>query len=337
MDAKRPKPGQHTVQRPLGKTVKTTTAVKAKSIHTRNTVFPPLPDWKDASCTSSLTPSSIHASKAHTELGCRCTACKDLPLALTPTKPVPLKRQPFKVGDRVILSEDLTGVIKWFGLLDEYAPGQEIYVGVHLDDPVGEHDGMFGKKRFFRCPQYHGTIVAKKDVLLVKGRNDLSYRSTTASPPRMVPQRAAPAPTKDKAEPAQQQPAAKAPALTEQPASAQSKARKLLEAQAAAQEEYEQQQRNPEEGRSEEEATEEGNDDGDDGDNHHAVEGEGNHTAEREGAQPHSHPVAAAPAPRAAAAAEEEFTAEEVHAAREQLKLETQEACRLLELQELKN
>ena len=42
-----------------------------------------------------------------------------------------------------------------------------MFVGVKLDDPVGEHDGMFDGKRYFRCPCNHGVMVSKKRVSLL--------------------------------------------------------------------------------------------------------------------------------------------------------------------------
>lgn len=288
-----------------------------KNPHVRNPVFQPLPDWQNP--TSVSVPKSHSVAKTHTDPGCRCSACKDLPLALTPPKPAPLKRLPFKVGDRVILKGDLTGVIKWVGVFDEYVSSLEIYVGVHLDDPVGEHDGLFGKKRFFQCPTYHGTIVPKKDVLLVKGRNDLSYRSPLAGSPPRVTARPAPAPAAPAAATRDGKHDAAAPIAAEPrgpeplPASAQSKAKKLLEAQQRAQEEYEQQQRA---------------EDSEDDETHGAGAAPSD---EQEG------PAETVRPPRAVVfeAQEDVFSEEEVRAAREQLLKETEEACLLLEQQDM--
>ena len=42
---------------------------------------------------------------------------------------------------------------------------------------VGEHDGLYQNKRFFRCTPHHGTVLLKEDILFFKSRLDLNYRS----------------------------------------------------------------------------------------------------------------------------------------------------------------
>lgn len=83
---------------------------------------------------------------------------------------------PFKIGDRVVLQHNRTGVVKWFGALETGYLDTDVYVGIQLDDPIGEHDGMFRKKRYFECKPNHGTICLLEDVLYYMPRNTLRYR-----------------------------------------------------------------------------------------------------------------------------------------------------------------
>ncbi len=82
----------------------------------------------------------------------------------------------------MILAGDRTGMVKWCGYLDasKYTTFSE-YVGVQLDEPNGTHDGVINGKRYFHCTMNHGVFVPVKDVLFVKGRNELQFR---CAPPR---------------------------------------------------------------------------------------------------------------------------------------------------------
>lgn len=45
------------------------------------------------------------------------------------------KNQEFRVGDRVVLSGDRSGIIRWIGKLDSDYVTSEVFVGVQLDEP----------------------------------------------------------------------------------------------------------------------------------------------------------------------------------------------------------
>lgn len=64
-----------------------------------------------------------------------------------------------KIGDRVLVHGETAGVVRYVGDLDSGYTNDQVYVGVKLDDPVGEHDGVYMDKRFFKCPSRHGIIV----------------------------------------------------------------------------------------------------------------------------------------------------------------------------------
>ena len=70
-------------------------------------------------------------------------------------------------GTRVVLKDQRTGMVKWVGLPDTRYVTKEPLLGVHLDDPVGKHDGMLNGKRYFTTPPNHAVFVKKRDVLMV--------------------------------------------------------------------------------------------------------------------------------------------------------------------------
>lgn len=109
---------------------------------------------------------------------CRCGACRALPRLSIPSANdrVVCKNQEFRVGDRVVLSGDRSGIIRWIGKLDSEYVTTEVFVGVQLDEPVGAHSGVFRGKRYFLCPEHHGVFVSKKELLYVKSRCELNYR-----------------------------------------------------------------------------------------------------------------------------------------------------------------
>ena len=61
------------------------------------------------------------------------------------------------------------------GPLDPMVVPVKTYVGVQLDDPVGEHSGVFRGKRFFECKHMHGTLVPAAEVVKFKPRNHVDY------------------------------------------------------------------------------------------------------------------------------------------------------------------
>jgi len=94
------------------------------------------------------------------------------------------KNQEFRVGDRVVLSGDRSGIIRWIGKLDSDYVTSEVFVGVQLDEPIGAHNGVFRGKRYFLCPDQHGVFVSKKVLLYVKSRCELNYRPLIPISPR---------------------------------------------------------------------------------------------------------------------------------------------------------
>lgn len=103
---------------------------------------------------------------------CRCSDCRDFRSTI---KSCPIVVKPdycsadkgFVVGDRVLVDGIWTGVVRYFGNLDGSYGMNKTFVGIKLDDPVGEHDGIFDGKRYFRCPSKHGVMVSRRRVSLL--------------------------------------------------------------------------------------------------------------------------------------------------------------------------
>ncbi|CEO97817.1 CAP-Gly domain-containing protein [Plasmodiophora brassicae] len=66
----------------------------------------------------------------------------------------------FQVGARVIVHHSV-GVVRYIGET-EFADGE--WIGVELDYPVGNNDGMMMEQRYFRCRDKHGVFVRRRQV-----------------------------------------------------------------------------------------------------------------------------------------------------------------------------
>ena len=80
------------------------------------------------------------------------------------------KQVALKTGDRVLVDGQWPGFVRYIGNLDGSYISSDVFIGIKLDDPVGEHDGILDGKRYFRCPDKHGVIVPRKRVSLVLSR-----------------------------------------------------------------------------------------------------------------------------------------------------------------------
>ena len=77
--------------------------------------------------------------------------------------------QQILLGDRVVVKGEQLGTIKYIGKL-EFDPLDRVFIGVHLDAPVGITDGAVKGKRYFQCPPLHGVFLLPHDILCVTGR-----------------------------------------------------------------------------------------------------------------------------------------------------------------------
>ena len=107
---------------------------------------------------------------------CNCSNCKQVEVDLNsiscPTfgRASKLKQVALKAGDRVLVDGQWPGFVRYIGNLDGSYISSDVFIGIKLDDPVGEHDGILDGKRYFRCPDKHGVIVPRKRVSLVLSR-----------------------------------------------------------------------------------------------------------------------------------------------------------------------
>ena len=92
----------------------------------------------------------------------------------------------FKVGDTVLVAQragEFVGVIKFVGKVDIGPNATEHRIGVKLDDPVGNTNGVVKGKRYFSVSAKHGVLVSKDRIVanLSTGRQS-SSGSTSKSP-----------------------------------------------------------------------------------------------------------------------------------------------------------
>ena len=74
---------------------------------------------------------------------------------------------------------DQLGTVKYIGKL-EFDRLDRVFIGVHLDTPLGITDGAVRGRRYFQCPPSHGVFVLPHNITCVTGRKPQS--SSTALP-----------------------------------------------------------------------------------------------------------------------------------------------------------
>lgn len=75
-------------------------------------------------------------------------------------------------GDRVMIQSkisgeekmNITGLVKYVGKLGGGRNNGSMFVGLKLDQPVGNTDGRLGGKQYFQCPPRHGKLVKMSDI-----------------------------------------------------------------------------------------------------------------------------------------------------------------------------
>lgn len=72
-----------------------------------------------------------------------------------------------KVGDRcrvINIQGERRGLVKFVGKVQELDKGEQIWVGVEFDEPVGKNNGTIDGRRIYECKQNHGSFIKPKQV-----------------------------------------------------------------------------------------------------------------------------------------------------------------------------
>ncbi|KAG8183119.1 hypothetical protein JTE90_024428 [Oedothorax gibbosus] len=93
-----------------------------------------------------------HKHKSYKALkGCLCDSCeKSLDESAI--------RPPLKKGDKVVISGEISGTVCYIGHVDKLS-FPEIFVGLHLDEAVGDCNGSIEEKIYFETPPGYGMFA----------------------------------------------------------------------------------------------------------------------------------------------------------------------------------
>lgn len=72
-----------------------------------------------------------------------------------------------KVGNRcrvINIASERRGVVRFVGKIQELDEGENYWVGIEFDEPVGKNDGLIGQLRVFEARKNHGSFVKPKQV-----------------------------------------------------------------------------------------------------------------------------------------------------------------------------
>ncbi|XP_006817154.1 uncharacterized protein LOC100371263 [Saccoglossus kowalevskii] len=96
------------------------------------------------------------------------------------------------VGDRITFKQEdkysknkdkdaekppLTGVVRFVGKVDRGYVDHKIYVGLRLDEPIGDTDGVILGKRYFNVMPRHGKLVKISEIISVLNLKSTFYKS----------------------------------------------------------------------------------------------------------------------------------------------------------------
>ena len=76
----------------------------------------------------------------------------------------PPKIPTYRQGDRCVVNGTHHGVVQFVGMIGPLGPG--LWVGVQLDEPVGNSNGKVGGRTLFGCPPRHGGFYRASDLLI---------------------------------------------------------------------------------------------------------------------------------------------------------------------------
>lgn len=72
-----------------------------------------------------------------------------------------------QVGSRcrvINIEGERRGVVKYVGKIAQLDDGENVWVGIEFDEPVGKNNGLIGSLRVFECREKHGSFVKPKQV-----------------------------------------------------------------------------------------------------------------------------------------------------------------------------
>jgi len=89
-------------------------------------------------------------------------------------------------GDKVMIQSkitgeekmNITGVVKYIGKLGTGGNSSSMFVGLKLDQPVGNTDGRVGGKQYFQCPPKHGKVVKLSDIHAIMNPRTRNFTRT---------------------------------------------------------------------------------------------------------------------------------------------------------------
>ncbi|CAI5755555.1 unnamed protein product [Candida verbasci] len=71
------------------------------------------------------------------------------------------------IGDRcriINIEGERRGCIKFIGRIEYLDKGENYWIGIEFDEPVGKNSGYMGGKKLFDCKPNHGSVVKPKQV-----------------------------------------------------------------------------------------------------------------------------------------------------------------------------
>ncbi|XP_070574011.1 uncharacterized protein MCAP_0864-like isoform X2 [Ptychodera flava] len=99
-----------------------------------------------------------------------------------------MRAQYIQFGDRVMVRTEekmkqdtdekahLSGTVKFVGKIDKGHTDHRLYIGLRMDEPIGDTDGVINGKRYFDVMPRHGKIFKITDVISVLHPKSQSYK-----------------------------------------------------------------------------------------------------------------------------------------------------------------
>ncbi|GBM95524.1 hypothetical protein AVEN_44996-1 [Araneus ventricosus] len=92
--------------------------------------------------------------------GCICSSCANI------LENADVLSAPLRKGERVVISGEICGTVCYVGHVESLS-FPEIFIGLYLDEAVGDTNGSVGKKRYFSVPQGYGLFAPLWNVCCI--------------------------------------------------------------------------------------------------------------------------------------------------------------------------